>query len=84
MLSYTTLFSPKITFILSLFLKFLCITKNSLTYKNLDIKLNQTRYLLGYSLSRKNKNKINKSKKISFLSEDKYFKNKNGMPTYID
>lgn len=53
--------------------------KNSLTYKNLDMKLNQTRYLLGYSLSRKNKNKINKSKKISFLSEDKYFKNKNGM-----
>ena len=53
--------------------------KNSLRYKSLNMKLNQTKYLLGYSLSRKNMNKINKNKKISFLSEDKYIKNKNGM-----
>ena len=53
--------------------------KNPLFNKSSNSKLNQTKYLLGYSSSRKNKNKINKEKKISFLSEDKYIKNKNGI-----
>lgn len=34
---------------------------------------------MGYSLSRKNEKKKNVEKKISFLSQDKYIKNKNGI-----
>ena len=53
--------------------------KSPLYNKSINMKLNQTKYLLGYTLSRKNKNIINPDKKKSFLSEDKKIKNKNGI-----
>ena len=53
--------------------------KSPLYNKSINMKLNQTKYLLGYTLSRKNKTIINPDKKKSFLSEDKKIKNKNGI-----
>ena len=53
--------------------------KLSLFNKSSNIKMDQTKYLVGYSLSRKMKNDNKNNKGISFLSQDKYFKNKNGM-----
>ena len=53
--------------------------KNQLYNESTNLKQNQTKYLVGYSLSRKNEKKKNVEKKISFLSQDKYIKNKNGI-----
>ena len=53
------------------------IKKSPLNKKSINMKLNQTKYLLGHSLARNNKKRINQKK--SFLSEYKEIKNKNGI-----
>ena len=53
------------------------IKKSPLNKKSINMKLNQTKYLLGHSLTRNNKKRINQKK--SFLSEYKEIKNKNGI-----
>ena len=53
------------------------IKKSPLNKKSINMKLNQTKYLLGHSLTRNNKKRINQKK--SFLSEHKEIKNKNGI-----
>ena len=55
------------------------IKKSPLFNKSTNSKFNKTKYLIGHSLSRKKENIHNKDKKTTFLSEDKYFKKKNGM-----
>ena len=53
------------------------IKKSPLNKKSINMKLNQTKYLLGHSLTRNNKKRINQKK--SFLYEHKKIKNKNGI-----
>ena len=53
------------------------IKKSPLNKKSINMILNQTKYLLGHSLARNNKKRINQKK--SFLSEYKEIKNKNGI-----